>query len=260
MPSFAALCDLIVAPSEGLRQVLVDLGVRQEILVIPNGIDLQRFPGPRGRVSRESLGLPPSDPVLVYCGRLGPEKNLDFLLRAFRGALHAVPIAHLLLIGGGAEEEQLRDQVVGIPHVHLVGPVDYELVPSYLALGDMFVTASVTEVHPLSVIEGLAAGLPVLAISSPGISDTVRHGVDGYLCPHDLPAYTAMMVRSLLEPSRRQEMSSNARMQSGRFDIRTTASALMEQYERLILEAKKRPPKETLWSSLARDVQRVLGE
>ncbi len=260
MPSFATLCDLVLAPSAGVKRVLQELGVEKEIVVVPNGIDLERLSQPATRISRAALGVPDDATLLMYCGRLGPEKNLDFLLKAFAGAAVAVPDAHLVLVGGGPEEQELRERAVNMPRVTLTGEVVYDEVPGYLAAADIFVTPSVTEVHPLSVIEALAAGLPVLGIHSPGISDTVRHALDGYLTAHDLPSYTAMLVRMLLEPERRAEMAATARQRSQQYDIRATVSTLLAQYERLISEAKLRPPKEKLWQTLAREVQQVLGE
>lgn len=260
MPAFTALCDLVVAPSEGLRQIANGWGVQDKVAVIPNGVDLDRFRDPPIPLSRRELNIPDDAILLVYCGRLGPEKNLAFLLNAFAGAVQAVPSAFLLLIGGGPEERELRKRAAAIPHVSFAGPVAYHDVPRYLAVGDVFATASVSEVHPLSVIEALAAGLPVLGIRSPGISDSVTHGVDGYLTGHDLAAYTAMMVRLLLEPDRRLGMAAEARDRSSRYDIRLTAASLITHYERLIAEAKTRPPKAKLWETLAREVQQVLGE
>jgi len=260
MPSFTTLCDLVIAPSAGIKQVMLDLGIKKEIVVIPNGIDLSQPSSPARPVTRTELGIPDSAIVLIYCGRMGPEKNLDFLLQAFGGATQAVPNTCLLLVGGGPTEKSLREQAAQAPGVRFVGEVGYDNVPAYLSIGDVFVTASVTEVHPLSVIEALAAGLPVLGIHSPGVSDTVRDGIDGYLTNHDLAAFTAMMVRLLLEPERRTTMAANARERSKVYDIRATAATLLTHYERLIVEVQTRPPKEKLWQTLAREVQQVFGE
>jgi glycosyltransferase involved in cell wall biosynthesis len=138
--------------------------------------------------------------------------------------------------------------------------VPYEEVPAYLALADFFVTASVTEVHPLSVIEALAAGLPVLGIHSPGISDTVRDTVDGFLTTHDLASFTAVMVRLLLQPELRAPMAANARERSRNYDIRISVSTLLDHYRRLVAEIQARPPTEKLWEALLQEVRQVLGE
>jgi 1,2-diacylglycerol 3-alpha-glucosyltransferase len=260
MPAFTALCDLVIAPSRGIERVLRDLGVEQEIRVIPNGIDLSSLRHPPNKVARAELGIDDDALILIYCGRLSPEKNVGFLLDAFKGVSEAVPNAHLVLIGGGSSAQELRARVRAGEHVHFVGQVPYGTVAGYLAIGDVFVTASVTEVHPLSVIEAIAAGLPVVAIRSPGIEDTIRHGVDGYLSSENLCSYTAMLAKILLEPEARHVMAQNALQRSIEYDMRATVTTMIAEYERLIAETRQRPPKETLWQTLAREVQQVLGE
>jgi 1,2-diacylglycerol 3-alpha-glucosyltransferase len=260
MPAFTALCDLVIAPSSGIRGVLRELGVKKEIRLIPNGIDLGRIRHPAAEVTRAELGIDENAAVLMYCGRLGPEKNVDFLLEAFQGVSEAMPDGHLVLVGGGPAAPRLREQASTYRHVKFVGQVPYEAVAGYLAIADVFVTASVTEVHPLSVIEAMASGLPVVAIRSPGIEDTVRDEVDGYLSSENLCSFTAMLVKILMEPERRGILARNALERSNDYDIRTTVTKLLKEYERLIQESQQRPPKETLWQALAREVQQVLGE
>ncbi len=260
MPAFARRCDLMIAPSAGLKQVLLEMGVDQEIAVIPNGIDLEPLYHPATAVSRRELDIPDDATVLIYCGRLGPEKNVDLLLQAFAGAAQAVPSAYLVLVGGGPAESSIQEQAEQLSRVRCVGQVPYEEVPAYLALADLFATASVTEVHPLSVIEALAAGLPVLGIHSPGISDTVRDTVDGFLTTHDLASFTALMVRLLLQPELRAAMAANARERSSYYDIRTCTATLLDHYRCLVDDARTRSPREELWETLVQEVRQVLGE
>ena len=101
--------------------------------------------------------------------------------------------------------------------------VPYDKVPDYLKLADAFVTASVTEVHPLTVVEAMAAGLPVLGISSPGICDTIREGESGYLVPQvDMASFTAKMVRLVREDDFRRQMGETARRAAAEYDIELT--------------------------------------
>jgi glycosyltransferase involved in cell wall biosynthesis len=197
LPSFCRACDLVIAPSEGLRRVLQRFGVDANVEVVPNGVDIQPFCNPAVILDRSKFGFQPDQVVLTYMGRLGPEKNLRFLLRAFHGASQAYDHVRLLIIGGGPERESLEEWVrdKGIESkVHFTGMIPYAQLPGYLAAADAFATASVTEVHPLSVIEAMATGLPVLGIQSPGVGDTVIDGVTGYLASEDLAAYTAKML------------------------------------------------------------------
>ena len=111
LPSFCRACDLVVAPSAGLKQVLENLGVEARIDVVPNGVDLQPFLQNPAPVDRNQLGFHPDDVILIYTGRLGPEKNLPFLLRSFAGVVNAYDHVGLVLVGDGSEKDNLVDRV-----------------------------------------------------------------------------------------------------------------------------------------------------
>jgi glycosyltransferase involved in cell wall biosynthesis len=248
LTSFCREVDLVIAPSAGLRDVLIGMGVDAHVEVIPNGIDISPFRKPASPIARQSLGFDNSHVLLVYVGRLGPEKNLTFLVRAFAGIQTAYPNARLLLVGDGPEKDNLEDQLrrSGLKgKVHFAGMVEYERLPGYLAASDIFVTASVTEVHPLSVIEALAASLPVVGIRSPGIEDTIQDDLNGSLCPNDLASFTAKLARVVGEPKTRRRMAAQARASAEQYAIERTSSRLIEQYERLVKAGPRR--RENRW-------------
>jgi glycosyltransferase involved in cell wall biosynthesis len=244
LPSFCKSCDLVIAPSPGLREVLLGLGVESPIEVIPNGVDLAPFQAGPEAISRADLGFSDKDVILTYTGRLGPEKNLAFLLRAYAGTARAYENVGLLIIGDGPERDNLEALVrmMGIAdRVHFTGVVAYDEIPRYLAAADAFVTASVTEVHPLSVIEAMAAGLPVLGIRSPGVSDTVEDGVSGLIAQEaDLAEFTAKMVRLVTDQEVRKKMRAHAILAARTYAIERTTNLILEQYQRLVEAASGR--------------------
>jgi 1,2-diacylglycerol 3-alpha-glucosyltransferase len=241
LPAFCRACDLVISPSPGVREVLIQFGVDVPIQVVPNGVDLTPFANPVQPVTRKELGFQPKDIVLLFVGRLGPEKNIDFLLRSFTGAVQAYDHMRLVLIGGGPEKENLEDWVkrTGIQHaVRFIGSVAYDQMPRYMAMADAFVTASVTEVHPLTVIEAMAAGLPVVGIRSPGVGDTVIDGETGYLAPQeDLAMFTAMIIRMAVDTSDRQRMGQQAKVESQKYAIERTSKLLLDQYQQVVQAA-----------------------
>jgi glycosyltransferase involved in cell wall biosynthesis len=107
------------------------------------------------------------------------------------------------------------------------------MVINYLALADFFVTASVTEVHPLTIIEAMAAALPVMAFSSPGIIDTIEPNVSGMLSRHEQGGLAAGMVAMATSPEMRRKMGAAARECSKRFDIRLTVQETLDLYQEL---------------------------
>jgi glycosyltransferase involved in cell wall biosynthesis len=237
-PEFTELADVVITPSESLRQVMLDFGVRQPIEVIENGVDLLQIQQPTQPRQKADLGIPDSAVLAIYVGRLSPEKSLGALLEQFAIAQELVPELYLLLVGGGPLEDELSWQVrrLGIEeHVQFTGPVDFERVAGYLAAADMFATASVTEVHPLTIIEAMAASLPVAAMTSPGIIDTVEHGRSGLLTSWTKGGLAAAITGLALDSERRREMGQAARVASERFDVGNTVARTVELYERLLI-------------------------
>jgi glycosyltransferase involved in cell wall biosynthesis len=240
MPAFCKACDLVIAPSAGLKDVLIDLGVESSIDVIPNGVDVLPFNSVEQPIPRKELGFDEDDVLLTYMGRVGPEKNLPFLLRAFAGIAKTYENVNLLILGDGPERENLEDRVrvMGMSdRVKFTGMIPYSKLPAYLASADVFATASVTEVHPLSVIEALASGLPVVGIQSPGVGDTVEDGVTGYLAPdEDLAVFTAKLSRIITDQDTRKQMSQKAREVSLMYSIENTTQTMIDCYQKLYME------------------------
>lgn len=235
-PEFTDLADVVIVPSESVRRVLLEFGVRARIVVIENGIVLEPFLRPRQPRAKADFDLPESARLLVYVGRLAEEKNLDVLLRQFAVARQLIPELCLVVIGKGPQEAELRGIAgeLGVDDaVQFRGVVPYEEIPDWLAAADAFVTASTSEVHPLTVIEAMAAGKPVAAVRSPGILDSVESGVTGYLTntPEGLDA---AIVALMSDPARTQAMGSAARQASMRYDIDLTVDKTVKLYEELL--------------------------
>ncbi len=243
MPDFCAAVDMVISPSPGMANVLRKLKVEAPITIVPNGVEIQRFQQPAPPDMRQKLGFTDKDILLIYVGRLAPEKNLPFLLQAFLGVAETLQNAHLLLIGDGPSREELQTLLKKSPQshqVHFFGRIDYDLLPQYLAASDLFVTASVSEVHPLSVIEAMAAGLPVLGIHSAGVGDTVLDGRTGLLSSENLPAFTAKMTQLCLDPTLRRSLGQHARQQAEHYAIERTTQIMLQHYENLIYNARRR--------------------
>jgi len=242
MPNFCQAVNLVVSPSAGMKKVLQGLGVTSPIEVVPNGVELDRYYEAQPLL-RADFGFGAEDILLIYVGRLGPEKNLVLLLRAFNGVSQAFDHVRLLILGDGparADMEALASELGLSARVRFEGMVPYDKLPAYLCMCDAFVTASVTEVHPLSVIEAMGAGLPVLGIHSPGVSDTVEDGLTGFLTQEDAAAFAVKMTRLVTESDLRRKMGAAARQASSVFAIERTMQVMLGHYERLAREAEPR--------------------
>jgi len=253
MPTFCKAVELVITPSAGMERILRQLNVDVPIEVVPNGVDLQNFHS-AAPLSRKEFGYKEDDILLVYAGRIALEKNLPFLLKSFKGISQAIPNIHLLLIGGGVQqyEDEIRSLVNELKldqRVRLTSRVSYDQLPAYLAMCNIFVTASVTEVHPLSVIEAMGAGLPIMGIDSVGVGDIVVDGSSGFLSTHDQPAFTAKLTRLCLDQDLRAQMSDSARKASSIYAIESTTGIILKHYEKLVAESR---PRKSNWRTRLR--------
>lgn len=155
------------------------------VVCIPNGVDTSRFTVPaRPTPARAKWDLPVGAPLVAFTGKIIPRKNVEELYWLVR----ALPGLHLLLIGNDNEPyygRQYHDRVRAqfsdvVDRVHVTGEVAPEDVPTLLEAADIFVFPSRLEGMPNSILEAMAAGLPVVAADTPAHREVIRPGI-GYL-------------------------------------------------------------------------------
>ena len=240
MRRFVRHCDLIIAVSPSTHTMLKALGVEAPVEIVYNGVDVERF-ARAAPALRSDLGLPPDAFVLMYVGRLGAEKNVEALLEAYAITRRSAPQAILALVGDGPHTPRLRERMsqLGLAGgARFLGMHPYDKIPSILGAADAFVTASITEGHPMTIIEALAAGRPVLAFDVPGIRETVIDGENGLLAQADVQTLAQNMTRAATDAGLHARLSAGARRTAARCDIQITARRIVEQYEYLIRAAR----------------------
>jgi 1,2-diacylglycerol 3-alpha-glucosyltransferase len=247
MPDFCEEMDLVISPSHGMEKILRQYGVKSHVEVVPNGVDLTSFYNAKP-LARSEFGFKDDDILLVFVGRIAPEKNLEFLIQSFAGVAQVVPNAYLLIAGTGQKEHM--EEIKPLPaeygvqdRVRFVGMLPYDKLASYLAMCDAFVTASVTEVHPLSVIEAMGTGLPVLGIDSPGVGDSIADGETGLLAKEDVASFTAKLTYLCLNRDLQKRFGVAARKASEQYSIERTTKIMLDHYSRLTQNTKPLKPK-----------------
>jgi glycosyltransferase involved in cell wall biosynthesis len=195
--------DRVLVPSESARQRLTAIPwMKGKIEVVPQGIDGVRPPSQEERdAARVELGWPSQAFVILFLGRLNDSKGLDVLLHSFAKLIPDHPEARLVLVGGGAEEEALRDLSNSLrvePQVQFAG---YVSEPArFLDACDLLVLPSRWETFGFVLLEAMARGKPIVASRIGGIPEVVGDEA-GLLIPPDDGAALAKAIGTLAEDS-----------------------------------------------------------
>ncbi|MEM4254539.1 MAG: glycosyltransferase family 4 protein [Candidatus Woesearchaeota archaeon] len=198
-------CNLLITPSAGVSDVLSANEIKTKKIVVPLGIDVRRFVPPASKpMSKKAIGIDPKKLVIGFCGRIGREKDLPTLLKAFRRLQHKHD-AILLLVGSGLEDKALRN-----PRIKRIGAVD-DVIP-YLQAMDVFVLPSLTETSSLATMEAMACGLPVIATPVGSIKEYIEDGINGFIFPRqDVDALTEKLNALLKNQKVRETIGAAAR-------------------------------------------------
>jgi glycosyltransferase involved in cell wall biosynthesis len=205
---------------------------------IPNGIPFADFASPPDSSNaplRAALSLPEGAPVFVAVGRLMAQKNHAALLSAFASEPLRAAAAHLLLAGDGPLRAALGAQARKLAiadRVHFLGRRSD--VPALLHASDVFVLSSLWEGNPLSVMEAMAAGRPVVATSVGCVPELVFDGTGLLVAPGDVAALSTAMLRLARDPSLARRMgAAAARRAHEHFNISVTARKYEQLYREL---------------------------
>ncbi|MDQ8197331.1 glycosyltransferase [Pelagicoccus enzymogenes] len=237
-------CNQIVSPSESVRDHLVSRGMWRPTTVLSNGIERMSLRPPEEiEAFRKSMGI--EDFAFIYIGRVSPEKSLEVALEAFALTLEANPKAKFVLIGNGPGDEAVDAKIeeLGIKDsVIRTGRVERDILmkQNYPLLGDVFVTASKTENQPVSILEALAFGLPLVGPRAKGIPELVDDGVNGLIFEPDNVREMAERMTRLME-----DRELHGRMRQASLDAAAThdlqhVGDRLEAVYRLAIEEKER--------------------
>jgi glycosyltransferase involved in cell wall biosynthesis/predicted metal-dependent phosphoesterase TrpH len=186
---FYGACDVVLSPSPATDERLRTLRITDDrIARWDRGVDLERF-DPILRTP----GLLPGEFTVLYAGRLTKEKGVDLLADAFLAARGRDPRLHLVLAGGGPEEEHLRRRL-GDDATFLGWLHGEDLARAY-ASADAFMFASQTDTYGQVIVEAQASGLPVVAVAEGGPVSLVEQGETGLLAAADADALADELLR-----------------------------------------------------------------
>ncbi len=233
--SYTDRCNLIITPGKSIQDLVHSYGIRDKVVFMPNAIELSNFEHPDGAAVRKRYGIPEDEALLLYVGRMAQEKNLPFMLDAFKKIMDTHK-TRLMIIGEGSmlHELQGRAKALGIMEKTVfTGRIEYNAIAPYYGAADLFIMTSTTEVKPLALLEAMASGLPIVAVSAHGSSDTIIHGQNGLLTEESIESFTKAVGELLMDRGRMEEMSEACLKTARDYSIETIADRLLDHYQKL---------------------------
>ena len=208
----------------------------RNVHIIPTGIEVEKFykentdPEKLEEI-RKKHGLNKGDFVILYVGRLGQEKSVDVLIEAHQELAREYK-AKLLIVGDGPDMDTYKNLVHKLKiddNVIFTGKVPWTEVTLYYQIADIFATASKSETQGLTVIEAMAASLPVVAVDDESFRNVIVDGLNGHL--FDTKKEYKKYVKSFIdEPSKLQQFSKQARINADTYSSKYFAERVLDVY------------------------------
>jgi len=236
-------CDLITCPAKTTKEELIANGLYKNIKVISNGIDFKIFNNSKWKEVKNKYNK--NGRILLFVGRVAPEKNIFYLLNSFSEVLKKIPNTKLIIVGDGPSMKETKKRIEELrikKNVILTGKIAYEklVTSSIFKACDLFVTASVTENQPMTVLEAQINGLPCVGINIRGMKDLVQNGYNGYLTEEKNPdEFSNRIIELLSNDKLRNRMKKNTLKAVKVNDMPKVIEIWEDTYKKLI-ETKKR--------------------
>jgi glycosyltransferase involved in cell wall biosynthesis len=230
---------LILNP--GMVDEALEVGFdRARIGWMPNPVETDQFspctPVERDGI-RQELGLGRNTPLVVFVGRLDPQKELHWLIGAFAEVVREIPDAILALVGDGSLREQLKRQVADLgleQNIIFTGRLNSAGVLKWLRAGDVFTMVSAIEGLPCSLIEAMSTGLPAVLSNIPAHTQLIDHEINGLITElGNKESIARGLIRALGDPDARKRMGAASRR---RIEEQFATARVVDCYEELFAE------------------------
>ncbi len=238
-------CRGLVAPSAKAANYYGNVLPLIPIRVIPNGMDQDQFMkrnySAAERIEiRRGFGIGPADKVILFVGRIGREKRVLELFEALSPVLRSEPESRLVFVGDGPLSNELkarsRDQKLE-KQIICTGYVEWDAIGGIYSVADLFVTASLSEVHPMTVIEAMICSLPVIARKDACYLESVQHGINGYLAECDIEL-GEQVAQVLGDEHKRRDFGQASRRIADGFTGRRHAERMEEFYQDILIRCQ----------------------
>jgi len=199
----AKKADIVTADSRSLMKEIINLGVPVEkIKFVSHGVSLKEFnPNKKSSLFKKTLKIPPTCQVVTSTRNLEKVYDVETLIKAIPNVIKTKPNVHFLIIGEGTQKRYLQkiaDDLNLQKHVTFVGSIPNEEVAEFLANSDIYVSTSLSDSTSVSLLEAMAAQLPVVVTDIEGNREWIKNGENGFVIPKSNPDLLAEKIDVLL--------------------------------------------------------------
>lgn len=231
---YSQRCDALISPSEKVKKMLQDYGIKNDISVIQTGIELDKFNNVDKNYLRNKYNIPTGKKIIMYLGRVALPKNPMFFVDMFEKVANKDKDCVLAIIGSGPsledlkksfEKKNLSDRVI------FGGFANRDEVPKCFADASIFVFASKTDTQSLVLLEASASSLPIVMLKDDGLTSVVRDSENGFEIPDENTDLFSEKVLELLQDlNLHAKMSSKSNELAKQFSIQNQAQKLLNLY------------------------------
>ena len=228
--------DYVTMPTKlAIREFLGKKELNVPIEAVSNGVDLSCFkPGKASPEIYKKYNIPSNRPIVLYVGRVDPEKRVGLVVEAFSTVLKKVPDAVLVVVGDGVDRLNLEKKVGELKitdSVRFLGRVIPPDLYELYKIGDVFATASTIETQGIVLIEAAAAGLPLVAVNAGAVAEVCINNKNGFLVePGDVKAISKSIFTILEDSELRGKFSKNSVEIAHEHDFDKTLDKFIEIY------------------------------
>ena len=225
--------SIVIALSEDMKRKMNNICKREDIAILPNGIELDKFKD----LSLQKQKNDNTKKTIIFVGTLRPVKGVEYLIKAMNIIHEKLPDTDLLIVGDGPDREKMETLVQELnlqDCIHFAGKVSNEEIPVYMARADVFALPSLSEGFGIVNIEAMASGLPIVTTNVGGLPEIVINGENGFLVePKNPEALAEKILFILSDNDLKARISMNNQMKAEIYSWDIVVKNLISIYESL---------------------------
>lgn len=249
--------ELIVPTKKTYNLFKEKYGYARSVHIVPTGIDVEKFYRENNNQKealelKNKLGFNADDFVILFVGRMGHEKSVDFLIEAHADIIKKNKKIKLLLVGDGPDIDYLKDLVNKNDlndYVVFAGRVPWENISIYYQIPNVFTSASSTETQGLTILEAMAASVPVIALDDPAFNEVIANDLNGFLFK-DRKEYVDIMLKLSKDKELVDRLSIQARNTAESHSSKYFAEKVLDVYKIALKGRKRKRGKRSFWSRM----------